>query len=216
MNLLKYFLFFTLNFLVLMVNAQDFKVIEETKDYILKECDSGYYYSHGLPMKDDFVKDTSLRKVDDGEWNLPLDNGKEIELIGLSKKHRSKNKTFYLDGYDSLHRNYLLRVQLLEGLEWLLINKVNGKIDTLFGIPIYSPSGLFYGSSIFLSNYLPVKFLIFVNSITNNGIGVYVKDESPFDIKWLNDYSALFYTTWAYTSTNGLHPKKYYLVQIKQ
>jgi hypothetical protein len=76
MNRLMYFLFLSLNLLVLNGNAQDFKVIEETRDYILKECDSGYYYTYGLPMKDDFVIDTTVIHKKKKQCKLPLNNGK--------------------------------------------------------------------------------------------------------------------------------------------
>ena len=63
MNVLRFLLFLNLWLLAFIGNAQDFKVIEETKDYILTECDRAFYYSYGLPPKDDFVLDKNHYKV---------------------------------------------------------------------------------------------------------------------------------------------------------
>ena len=61
------------------IYAQNFKVIEETKDYILKVADSVYYYSHGLPPKEDFVGDTCCYhlkkkqiKIASRKWQIRL------------------------------------------------------------------------------------------------------------------------------------------------
>ncbi len=46
MNPLRLLLLSTLFFGIIIAPAQNFRVIKETNDYILKECDSAFYYAH--------------------------------------------------------------------------------------------------------------------------------------------------------------------------
>src|ERR1039458_6209663 len=134
MNRMRYFLFLTLNFLALMVNAQDFKVIEETKDYILKECDSVYYYSHGLPPKDDFVIDTTKIHKVNGVLKLPMDNGKEM-VFKDGVADRWENGKYagpkdLLDEYYSKNLKMYAIIQYESCVPIYLINQQNNEIDT--------------------------------------------------------------------------------------
>ena len=78
MKPLRYILFLSLLQSASIANAQDFKVIKDTTDYILKEVDSIYYYTHGIEPKNDFVIDTTKIHKVKGVIRLPIDNGKEV------------------------------------------------------------------------------------------------------------------------------------------
>ena len=223
MNLMRYFLLLTLNFLVLMVNAQELQFIEETKDYILKECDSVYYYSHGLPPKDDFVLDTTKIHKVNGVLTLPLDNGKEVEVKNTESYGKKPSKKFELYfGENKMSGYYLLGESLEEGdvcgygNVYYLVNKRNGKVESVGRYPFFSPTNLFFGF-IFLKNYWLEKGGIkYINLQSKKTSKIRLKKGLPIEFKWLDDRSFLFSTISWIGTKQELTIMKYYLVQIKQ
>ena len=191
------------------VHAQDFKVIKETKDYILKECDSAYYYTHGLPPKDDFVIDTTKIHKVNGVLKLPLDNGKEVVF-------RDENTIYSYHGENKKQGYYLLDAMGLKHINfYYLIDKKNGMIDSLeCNMPIFSPT-IFYAYNIDCYKKIGAN-LFFKNIKSNKKICLNLAGGAPFGIKWIDDFSFELYT-WNNTNYIYNYPKdKYYLVQIKQ
>ncbi len=216
MKLPQCFLNVCLFFLAINANAQDFKVIEETKDYILKEVDSAYYYSHGLPPKDDFIIDTTKIKKVNGVLKLPLDNGKEVVFTNnLDNPDIDYQQYMYL-GYDK-DIKYFLVIQKLVNIRHLLVNQKNGIIDTsLFDSFIFSPSKLFYAyfSAEYITSYFELVF--FKNINTGNVIKIKLNNEAYDQILWKDDFSFMFYSKFYDRIIKEWIIKKYYLLQIKQ
>ncbi len=197
-------------------NAQNFKVIEETKDYILKECDSGYYYSHGLPPKDDFVIDTTKIHKVNGVLKLPLDNGKEVVF---RDEGNEPNYMIRKNSYGGKNRkwNYFLVNSNFydEGGFSLLINSKNGATDTVFDKPVFSPNAIHYGYD--YSSYMGGDiYVCYKNLNQNKAYKILMEDLAPMNIKWLNDYSFIFIGNLPDFMVTKYKHKKYYLVQIKQ
>lgn len=100
MNPLRYFLFLTLNFLTIMVNAQGHRILLETNDYILKESDSAFYYSQGIEQKFNHEGDTKLtHKINNVQFspsNLfsAYCNNYEKDLGEIVVKNIKANKDF--------------------------------------------------------------------------------------------------------------------------
>src|ERR1035438_5599323 len=128
MKPLQYILFLFLLQSVSITNAQDFKVIKDTKDYILKEVDSVYYYTHGIEPKNDFVIDTTKIHKVNGVLKLPLDNGQIFKLKDIINKKNSNFSFYNYIGYNSRLNIYLAWEQIPrydEGI-WFIIHKTNG------------------------------------------------------------------------------------------
>lgn len=202
-------IFIGMSVFVVNLSAQNFKVIEETKDYILKECDSAYYYSHGLPPKDDFVIDTTKIHKVNGILKLPLDNGKEVVFRDTSSIYsyhgENKKKGYYL--LDGMQRNHKIF--------YYLIDNKNGIIDSLeCNMPLFSPT-IFYAYNI--NCYKTTREnLFFKNTKSNMKISLRLDGVNPYGLKWIDDFSFEFYT-WNNANYIMNYPiDKYYLVQIKQ
>jgi hypothetical protein len=213
---LRFLLLFSLLHLAIFVPAQNFKVIKETDDYILKECDSVFYYSHGIEPKDDFVLDTTKIHKVNGVLKLPLDNGKKVELkdslsiqYWQEKVYKSKNYYFVNEGA------YFINTKRY------LVDKKNCNIEYVENIPIISPNSKYYGYC-FINTNSAVSGVIFKNLLTNeitiDSLGYMVAMEvNPSPIfKWINDNSFMYYTYWAKDIKFEFLPRKYYLVEIKK
>ena len=194
MNSLRYFLFFSLNLLAFISNAQDFKVIEETKDYILKECDSVYYYTHGLPPKDDFVIDTTKINKINGVLKLPLDNGKEVVFKNRITERwdsgKYKGLGDLLEEYYSKNLNMYAIFQYESCLPIYLINKQNGDIDTVScKIPIFSPTNLYYFyCACCCKASSNQKNIFFKKVISRKKIGLDFYGSYPDYFNWVDDF----------------------------
>ncbi len=209
-------LLLSLLFVAINLPAQDFKVIEETKDYILKVADSGYYYAHGLPPKDDFVLDTTKIHKVNGVLKLPLDNGKEVvfrdtvdslnyNYAEYKFKGISKKLAFYLI---TQHSTYL-------GTD-LIVHVNTGKIDTMVSSQsklIYSPSFIYYCNYLLSWQNPPGGIIIIKNIKTpKKEISISLPGYYFDEIKWNDDKSFVCLGIyWDYKP-----PIKYYLIQIKQ
>ena len=112
--------------LAFIVNGQNFKVIKENDDYILKEVDSVYYFTHGIEWKDNFVLDSLVVHKMNNLFKMPLDNGKVVELKDKFSKEQgniefyhynsdNKNSGFYLikNFYPDDHRSFFLLIKLM-------------------------------------------------------------------------------------------------------
>ena len=184
-------------------------VIEETKDYILKECDSVYYYSHGLPPKDDFVLDTTKIHKVNGVLKLPLDNGKEVVFRDIWNKKIEVNEYLYR-GINKSLGYYLVEGIIGEWEENYLINTKNGVIDSIQRKPNFSLSGIYFGYCYYF--YVTMEANVrFKNIKKNKTCKITLENEGQAGFKWLNDNSFLFIS-----SNFTLNSKnKYYKVQIK-
>jgi hypothetical protein len=215
MNPLRYFLFLSLFLLWNNTHSQDFKVIGETKDYILKECDSVYYYSHGLPPKDDFVLDTAINNHKNGILKLALNNGKYIEFGDtLTLEHLGEILTCNYYGLNKINGCYLVGIYYCcMDFRAYLINNSYGYIDTLENLPSFSPSNERcinnfveykpYEEGIVLRD---IKTKNIFRVILNNKYEKVCRAWITYQYKWINNESVLIKTS----------PfNKYYLVQIK-
>jgi len=209
--------------MAIIANGQNFtkvsnfsKVIKDTNDYILKEVDSVYYYTYGNEPKNDFALDTIKIHKENGVLKLPLINGKLITFIDSLKPIDD----LHMCWYDYNGENGKLNYYLVSGhfYEWdftYLINKRNGKIDTLETTPIFSPSDLFYGYA--YSNELTWNNNVtFKNLKTNKTNKIILENELPQEFKWIDDYHFLFYTILYDKKTESFSVLKYYLVGIKK
>ena len=225
MNALRYLLFLNLWLLAFIGNAQDFKIIEETKDYILKVADSVYYYTHGLPPKDDFVIDTTLNKDFLGMPYFKLDNGKNFG-IAIIYYNCLKQDTIGLKIFYYLNKKfgyYLYADNKNYKDSFLLINRHNGNYEYVKGVPHFSPEGKYYGYN-FLNkqtsemNLCIKKFNKKKSILLNIGNKVTRLFNTGIYIKWIDDYSFLFkskFEATVYFKDKKIQDK-YYLIQIKQ
>jgi hypothetical protein len=197
-------------------DGQGIKVIKDTTDYILKEVDSVYYYTHGVGEKDGFVLDTMKIHKEKGVLRLPLDNGKMITFIDSLKPIDETNISSYVYKGENRKLNYyLVTGNFYELQTTYLINKRNGKTDTLENTPIFSPSDLFYGYS--YSDNLDMKQNITYKNIKENKtVKINMGDDIAGEFKWLNDYQFMYSY---YTFDNAIEMYsivKYMLVTIRK
>jgi hypothetical protein len=197
------------------VHAQNFKVIEDTKDYILKECDSVYYYSHGLPPKDDFVLDTSKIHKVNGVLKLPLDNGKEVVFKDSIGGDEERSEIYIYKGYNSKLKNYLIEQCAFRFCNYFIVNKLKGITDTLVSEPVYSPSYINLGYIQGTVEWGIFGNIGFENLKTHKKCVIHYDDILPYNFKWINDNSFVYYTD-VYEQPYGSRPANiYYLLQIK-
>jgi len=197
-------------------SRQEFKVIEETKDYILKECDSGYYYSHGMKEKNLFKVDSSLLFMENGLHKLKMGNGKFATLKGpesFKSPEDLKFDEYY--GYNKKAGYYLFRTSLGEPDIFYLTDDKNEYIEFAIESPLISPGFKYYYKGLF-ARYNGMNGIEVVNFKTKKKIQIKTTDEFLHQIKWINDDYFLFYTNHFDQSNGWKHVITYYLVQIKQ
>src|ERR1017187_9829843 len=115
-----------------LANAQQLKVLKDTVDYKLMEVDSGYYYSHGIEMKNDLFLDTNIYKKKNGILRLPLLNGKFKELRDTSSNTNDKvYRTYVLIGEFGQIGYYFVLLAEYEGERSFVIDKRNGEVYLL-------------------------------------------------------------------------------------
>ncbi len=205
----RIFLLLALLFVAINLPAQNLKVIKETDDYILKECDSVFYYTHGMEPKDDFVLDTTKIHKVNGVLKLPLDNGKEV----VFRDHESLDEGPFIyynyKGENKKAGHYLIDESLPDLYYGYLVNTKTGTIDTIEKEPTYSPKYKSYAYCVVHIGYVLQGYLIFKNIKSDNETRIELNHELPYMLNWINEKSFVFYT---YDGTK----RKYYLVQIKQ
>ncbi len=209
-------LLLSLLFVAINLPAQDFKVIEETKDYILKVADSGYYYAHGLPPKDDFVLDTTKIHKVNGVLKLPLDNGKEVVFRDTYDTNDYADFGYTYKGFNKKANCYLvLGLHKIDFIKYLLVYKTNGNIDTCRMNPVYSPKVKNYGYFI-IEEYPEGGNIIFKNLKTQKTVKIKINKEFPVDFRWIDNKKFVFYTCHWNDPHKHIKLREYYLVQIKQ
>jgi hypothetical protein len=215
MKTLRYLLLFSLIFMVSIADAQEFKIIKDTTDYVLKEVDSGYYYSHGVEAKNDFVIDTNKIHKVNGVLKLPLNNGKFVEFRDtLVSKDAYPIFEYLCDMYSIKLDYYLVIRRFGHQHDPFLVNKSNGIIDSLFGIPIISPNDLYFAYANF--NYLPNQIYVgYKDRKRNKFYSINWNGNRPRNIKWINDFSFLFEDLKAVDIREQELIIKYYRVDIK-
>ncbi len=203
-------------FLAFNANAQNFKVIEETKDYILKECDSAYYYTHGIEQKDEFEYDTTLIHLNEMVPYVLMDDGKKqaiFEYNCLQKNNPNFNVRYLVNkrsGY------YLYSYTDGNKTSYELINKRNGKSERLeCNKPLFSPDNLFYAYNIDCYKTGGNK-VFYKNTKSKGAVGFSFFSGAPMGLKWINNYSFMFWAAPDNRENSYLNLKKYYLVKIKQ
>jgi len=201
--------------MAIIADGQGIKVIKDTTDYVLKEVDSGYYYSHGVEAKNDFVIDTNKIHKVNGVLKLPLDNGKFVMFIDtITNPPWEGNHYYFYQGFNNILKNYQVGESAYEYGCWYLINIENGKIDTLFSPPIYSPSNLYYGYS-FSNMIYEFRNVTFKNNNTNRKYKIEYEGVMTNGFKWIDDYSFLFYTYILPMNKFDKNSNKYYILEIK-
>ncbi len=209
-------LLLSLLFLAINMPAQDFKVIKETDDYILKECDSVFFRNNGIFIYKEFKLDTTGKfKTDGSILRLPLYNNKYAEFKDTVIEffnHGEGEFKFY--GENNSHEYYLVEGNYTNP-GFYLINKKNGDIDTLPDFPHFSPSG-----SCYCLCYDPMweggVNVIFKNLKTDKEVNIDFNNPSPCCVMWINDSSFMFAWFHRFGITKIDNISKYYLVQIKK
>jgi len=203
-----------------LANAQNFKVIQETDDYILKEIDSAFYYSHGNKPHDDFIIDSSKIYITHNGFKLPLDNGKFVEFKGeyINEYYTDPNYHYY--GENKQIGYY--KVSSCKGLtiKFYLVNKKNGEIDTInFEPPVFSPTNKYYLYFYPWRLQTTKAMVIFKNIYTKNQNYLFFDKDMPSfynDLKWINDNSFVFYTDTINKERTNTGILKYCLLEIKE
>ena len=233
----RFLVIFSLLHLVILVPAQNFKVIKETDDYILKECDSGFYNHHGIEAKRQLligeeIKVNSCERIlkKNNVLKLKMENGKTIKF----KDHNMRWRYPHYEHYSFIEDNlwdygenkrdgyYLIKYCINSNISmnYLLINKKNGMIDTIEGgRPFFSPNGKVY--SYCYEDPSKIFYIKFKNLGTNKISSFEIGNQMPIDkcsisiFKWIDDYSFLIYSLqYGRITPNPL--AKYYLVEIKK
>ena len=202
-----------------LANAQQFKVLKDTVDYKLMEVDSGYYYSHGIEMKNDLFLDTNIYKKKNGILRLPLLNGKFKELRDTSSNTNDKvYRTYVLIGEFGQIGYYFVLLAEYEGERSFVIDKRNGEVYLLNNHPKYSPSELFYAYD--LVRYIKSESDFVIKSLkSNRTFNVDFVNPFPFGdvvIKWINDYSFMCLVDVNDPTSYKVLGNKYFLVEIKK
>lgn len=218
----RLFLLLFLLFMAFIANAQDFKVIKDTTDYVLKEVDSGYFYTYGIKEKYVFDEDYEGINFENGILKLSIENGKFVEII--NKDSINKNRKPYPYNKSNI---YVVKSKRLKKY-WVtdfyqtfkghyLINMENGTIDTLDDAPTYSPSFLYYGYCYYQYSDPNYRYVLFKNVNTGVVNKIYWKeeDEEPFRFRWLDDKSFMFDSNFSNLPKHNFIRHKYYLVEIK-
>jgi hypothetical protein len=213
--------------LAFIANAQDFKVIEETKDYILKECDSVYFWNNGLEPKFEFDNGSLNIEKREHIYKLPLDNGKLYILKdkGYSEKYweyskpgsRKHEKRYIYYGLNKSTNKYLVSESTYPFVhKWYLISKGNGKSEKLKDEPRYSPSHLFYAYGYNCINNNNSSEIYFKCIKSNKVCKIKIHREYQENLEWINDYSFMF-SEFLFDKIKDIrYSGKYYIVQIKQ
>ncbi len=208
MKFLHHFLFPTLLFAAINLPAQEFKIIKDTTDYILKEVNMDFYNRY---LKEDIInfnRDTPAIKKVKGVLLLPLDNGKQITLVDSPGAYNEAYKYFDYNAYYKKANVYFIMMHSNHGAGMYYVNKYDGKIDTLDNIPYYSPSISYYGYCDPARGNRTSGYVKFKNLKTGKATKIDMREELTSDFRWVNDQAFVFYT--------DLNSKKrYYLVEIK-
>ena len=221
---------FFLLFVAFIADGQEFKVIRDTTDYVLKEVDSGYYYTHGVDAKNDFVIDSNIIKKKNGKFSLPLDNGKLWDLPSsfYNRKYSLTISDFYL-GENKKIDYYLIKQDAGKLNEYWLVNKKAAKFkskdercEVFHSYPIFSPSNMLYGNVLDYSwnkeGCVEVWSLQNPDVIfsTKKWIWIRVPNEYTNSFKWIDDTKFLFSTNLYNREKQKYTNGKYYLIQIKK
>jgi len=214
-----HFLFLSLLLSSLITNAQSFKVIQETDDYILKDIDSAYYWSQGTRPHDDFVIDSSKTYKANNVIKLPLDNGKFAEFHEELSNGVCCEKYFNYYGENKKIGYY--KVSSTEGLAIInyFVNKKNGTIDTLIENPEFSPTNQYYVSLYAGWSHTHKSLVLFKNINTNNQSHLFLEHIYPYyynNVKWINNNTFIFRADTDDEKQHKMIAKKYFLLQIKE
>ncbi len=202
-----------------LANAQQLKVIKDTVDYKLMEVDSGYFYSHGIEKKNDFILDTSIIKKKNGILRLPLLNGKfkEFKDSLMLDTFNWDKKEYVYSGENKRLKCYLVIGNYWESSGYFLIDKNNGEKDFLNNMPNYSPSYIYYGYCFFYHMDDPMKGVVIVENLkTKKIIRLFLDKQDPTHFKWIDDYKFLFKTDVIGGEEYKETKDKYFLVEIKK
>ncbi|MBO9703615.1 MAG: hypothetical protein J7604_25650 [Sporocytophaga sp.] len=111
----------------------------QKKGYIIKNSTENEFLSASKMYRNLFIKDTLKTNKIDGILTLPLKN-KVIKLKDFPiAQYESEGLEYKLVGEILSPNKYVVEVSYWEGKDYLLINKANGNVDTIWSIPYISP-----------------------------------------------------------------------------
>ena len=202
-----------------LANAQQFKVIKDTKEYKLMEVSSSYYNSHGIELKNDFVIDTSVIKKKNGVLRLPLLNGefKEFNDTLAFDTINKKRIVYTYKGENKRLKLFLLYAEQNPVAEYYLINEKNGEVDKSSGMPYFSSSNKFYANSYLRHGSEPISAGVYFENLEDKAT-IYINMDShyAYNFKWIDDYTFLFRIAVPNSLNNGDEGKRYFLVKAKK
>jgi hypothetical protein len=219
MRITRTLLFLYLIIAATLANAQQFKVLKDTNDYKLMEVDSGYYYSHGVECKKDFILDTTVIKKKNGVLRLPLLNGnfKEFKDTLVLDTFNFERAVYEYKGENKKFKLYLIIAGLTEFLSYGLIDEKNGDADWIDRMPCFSPNNSYYGYCFFNPYSVPMSGGVFFKEHkTKKQVRINTENKSADNFKWINDYSFLYSSIVSGSYDNGDLMYKYFLVEIKK
>lgn len=137
------------------------------------------------------IKDTSIIKRS-GVLKFKLSNGKEVSFKDITK-HEAENKTYSFKGVLN-NRFYVVLGKYYDTGEYLLIDKFNGDVTSLWGEPNIAPDGMHLASFSSALGYDMMPNGIQMFRISNNKLvpdwEYKIEDWEPEAIRW-NDNSSL-------------------------
>jgi len=208
--------------MVSIADGQEFKVIKETNDYILKELDSGYYSTHGIRAKNGFVRDKKKTYKENGILRLPLNNGKFLEYRDSILVSTNYPKGICgLEMVDKQHGFYIVDKWYGNNDGYrVLINMDNGKTELINYTPSLSVDSNRYGY-IFRTIKSKKWFVKSINLKTNKSITIPLGKDLRCDmgyfnnLKWIDEKTFIYNTAYFDEKKKKDSPFKYYLVEIK-
>jgi hypothetical protein len=202
-----------------LANAQQFKVIKDTKEYKLMEVSSSYYNSHGIELKNDFAIDTSVIKKKNGVLRLPLLNGefKEFNDTLAFDTINKKRIVYTYKGENKRLKLFLLYAEQNPVAEYYLINEKNGEVDKSSGMPYFSSSNKFYANSYLRHGSEPISAGVYFENLEDKAtICINMDSHYAYNFKWIDDYTFLFRIVVPNSLNNGDEVKRYFLVKAKK
>ena len=199
-----------------MTYAQQFKVIKDTTDYVLKEVNSDYYSTHGFEASNDFVKDSTVNYKYLGIVKIPLDNGKFVAFNDTFTYEVRQWISYFYEGYSAALNCYLIKQGGTDRDHWFLVNKSSGTKEFISDKPNYSPQKIVDGYCVGYNEKASLGSIKFASFKTGNSTLITVNNKSPYGLKWIDDKSFLFETDCMNKKHFPVKECGFYLVEIKQ
>ena len=219
MRLATILLFASLIIAESLANAQQFKVLKDTVDYKLMEVDSGYFYSHGIENKNEFIIDTTDIKKKDGLLSLFLLNGivKVFKDTLAADTFNFARAVHLYNGENKKLKLYLIHDERSEFFGYVLIDESNGEEEWLNNVPYFSSSYSYFGYNFFDPYSDPMSGGVYFEDIkTKKSVRIELENRNADHFKWIDDNKFLYTSIVSGSFDNNDLVYKYFLVEIKK